>query len=394
MKVVAQNWPWSVLDLPGKSAEGDVRRAYARKLKTIDQANDIEGFTALRMAYDFALRISKSAKPAVQFPDPAQIEASPSPQVESALAMPAATLPSEPVPAAEPTILAAVEPVPPPDPPAPREPTKWERFEALKATAKHGTPWASAHHTVMTLLNDPLAQDDEIGPMIRRLIRDFIVEGISKNGGEWPDSLGRSDVIALDRAYRWLSDYRSAKTDFRGRDDILHMMVEAAELRRQVNPEAQAALERRGQLARRGAYVVPALAFIGFSFASYLAMSLAIALRGGRLNADTLGIVIWLSVIAGALLAKIFSKRLRPVWVKSTLPVFDHLDMLRERYRRFSLSSYARTTIMIGWIFALVALSRFIGATSDPTAKWVASTLLVVGLIHEIIQAWLNSGRR
>ena len=51
-------WPWDVLGLPGlPREEAEIRRAYARALKKIDQARDIEGFTALREAFEMALNI-------------------------------------------------------------------------------------------------------------------------------------------------------------------------------------------------------------------------------------------------------------------------------------------------------------------------------------------------
>jgi hypothetical protein len=46
-------WPWSVLGVDRvPPTTGDIRRAYARALKVIDQAKDIEGFAALRQAYE------------------------------------------------------------------------------------------------------------------------------------------------------------------------------------------------------------------------------------------------------------------------------------------------------------------------------------------------------
>ncbi|WP_317055742.1 hypothetical protein [Roseovarius rhodophyticola] len=57
------SWPWSQLGLPYcPDSERDIRRAYAARLKEIDAEADIEGFEALRAAYDAARRMVKSFK--------------------------------------------------------------------------------------------------------------------------------------------------------------------------------------------------------------------------------------------------------------------------------------------------------------------------------------------
>lgn len=52
-----KNWPYSELGFDSfPQTTKDIKRAYARKLKTIDQAQDIEGFQELRQAYQQALQ--------------------------------------------------------------------------------------------------------------------------------------------------------------------------------------------------------------------------------------------------------------------------------------------------------------------------------------------------
>jgi len=53
-------WPYDVLGLDTNDPDTKtVKRAYARRLKTIDQAKDPAGFQELREAYEYALEVSK-----------------------------------------------------------------------------------------------------------------------------------------------------------------------------------------------------------------------------------------------------------------------------------------------------------------------------------------------
>lgn len=57
-------WPWSELGMKSQPEDPrDIRRAYARRLKEIDQATDIAGFETLRRAYEHALRMAETPKP-------------------------------------------------------------------------------------------------------------------------------------------------------------------------------------------------------------------------------------------------------------------------------------------------------------------------------------------
>ncbi|MBL8022594.1 MAG: hypothetical protein JNM27_23145 [Leptospirales bacterium] len=57
-------YPWNILEIPADSDRVAVRKAYARKLKTLDQ-KDSSAFTELRSAYEFALLICDSGTESV-----------------------------------------------------------------------------------------------------------------------------------------------------------------------------------------------------------------------------------------------------------------------------------------------------------------------------------------
>ena len=50
---------WSILGVAPGSAERDIKRAYAARLKLTHPEDDPEGFKALREAYELALRHAK-----------------------------------------------------------------------------------------------------------------------------------------------------------------------------------------------------------------------------------------------------------------------------------------------------------------------------------------------
>lgn len=71
-------WPWSVLELPHKGAEKrDVKRAYARVLKTIDVEADPAAFQELRQAYESALSYVTPARRAQKSPPFVEVKPAP-----------------------------------------------------------------------------------------------------------------------------------------------------------------------------------------------------------------------------------------------------------------------------------------------------------------------------
>ena len=64
MNALAAQRHFARLDLPLEADARDIRRAYARELKKIDQASDSDGFQQLRSAYEAALRFAERRDPA------------------------------------------------------------------------------------------------------------------------------------------------------------------------------------------------------------------------------------------------------------------------------------------------------------------------------------------
>ena len=56
------SWPWSELGLEGPSGSGEVKRAYAQRVKTVHPEEDPEGFQQLYAAYQTARRIAQAAE--------------------------------------------------------------------------------------------------------------------------------------------------------------------------------------------------------------------------------------------------------------------------------------------------------------------------------------------
>ena len=56
------SWPWSELGLEGPSGSGEVKRAYAQRVKTVHPEEDPEGFQQLYAAYQTARRIARAAE--------------------------------------------------------------------------------------------------------------------------------------------------------------------------------------------------------------------------------------------------------------------------------------------------------------------------------------------
>jgi hypothetical protein len=216
-------WPWSVLGLPKAPQDpADVRRAYARALKQIDQATDIAGFAALREAYEAAGHrlASKAAKPQTR---PGTVP----PEVVAALGHEGMEALLDD--AALDALLhdeAASQPGPgkSPDP---------RRDDAIAALF-HDLPTASivAHlgDRIMAALANPLSHDPGVAPRLRaetaRLLRAMAYPDC--DGGAYL-SLGlRPAILALDARFHWLSDFAAFRRDFWQDTLVLDAMIACA----------------------------------------------------------------------------------------------------------------------------------------------------------------------
>lgn len=214
-----KGWPWDVLDLPrAPETTAEIRRAYAKRLKTIDQAKDIAGFEALREAYENALaRVAHKARQATALVDEAPTIPEPAPVLDTAQD-PTPTGPAFNLPA-----IATPEAAPP---------STEERLNARLQGLAERNILVSATERVRQILDDPDFQAPELDRQLREGFADYLRSQLLFNHLNEPylrhPGVTADLLKALDARFGWLSDYSAFHRDFWGDARILEAMIDAA----------------------------------------------------------------------------------------------------------------------------------------------------------------------
>lgn len=198
-------WPWSLLGLQEAPQDPkEIRRAYARQLKQIDQKTEIARFDALREAYAVALDLRESLTPKSAPPAPAPV----APQQD--LAQPEPTQPDPPEPDLTDADLA--------------------QSAALLALLHPSKPGTTLAERVKTVLGDQLSLAPQNAEALRRAVAQAIRQasqpGLSERN--LPVSLDGPLIYWLDLRYGWLSDYAAFSRDFGNDYELLEIMASRA----------------------------------------------------------------------------------------------------------------------------------------------------------------------
>lgn len=231
MSAKPKGWPWTVLDLSGAPAStAEVRRAYAKKLKTIDQAKDIAGFEALREAYETALaRLEKKVRRAIKttLPESASepvLDEPAAPPMQAAGHKPLASDPSEASPPAD-AEKPATDPV-----------AVAERLKASLAALSEKNILLSPSERAQQILETPEFQAPELVPLLRFGMADYVRSQLLWNHLNEPylrfPGITTELILLLDARFGWLSDYNAYRRDFHGDEQLLEAMVQVAGIER------------------------------------------------------------------------------------------------------------------------------------------------------------------
>lgn len=218
-------YPWSVLGLGKMPAEvKDIRRAYARALKQIDQANDIQGFTALRAAYENAVAIREgrdtrneqsrareaAAQPKVQAQDQ---HIPPHPEAPMMEAAPDG-IPALPAPSAEQLAALARE----------------TAAQALLTALGTENLVQSGGARINQALDNPLSLDPEYADAVRFAVVQIIRSRFrqSEEGGVLSAQIDKDTLLRLDQTYGWLTDFSNFRKDFHYNNNLLDAMATRA----------------------------------------------------------------------------------------------------------------------------------------------------------------------
>ncbi|MBL8560794.1 MAG: hypothetical protein JNN06_00810 [Gemmobacter sp.] len=187
-----QDWPWSALGLDGPVDGKTLRRAYARRLKGINQATETESFMALRAAYEMAQRHVADVPP---------------PAASSEQDAPGADVPPQPLPLP----LQAAPPLPESAPTA-------LGFAALANRLAPDHFAQNPAEVLEELLHSPLLLNPKVKPVLQVLARDAVrhVTLCPADGGmpRLPASFPAQAILGLDTQFGWLSDQYAYEAAF------------------------------------------------------------------------------------------------------------------------------------------------------------------------------------
>lgn len=186
-----QDWPWSVLGLDGPVDGKSLRRAYARRLKGINQATETDAFMALRAAYEMAQRhVADMAAPEGGLDQDAPGADEP-PQI---LPLPEQAAP--PLPVSDPMALA---------------------FAALSNRLAPDHFAQNPSGVLEELLRSPLLETPKVKPVLQVLVRDALRQVIvhpSVGLPRLPAAIPAQAILGLDAQFGWLSDHHAYKAAF------------------------------------------------------------------------------------------------------------------------------------------------------------------------------------
>lgn len=241
-----KGWPWVVLDLSNATTStAEVRRAYARKLKTINQATDIAGFETLRKAYEAALaRTEQKARKAAT----SQAVTNTKAQVDMPIAdrRHAPDHGSEPSAESTPAPL-SLEIVPNPEPPGPaseplaRTQSPAKRLEARLRSLYETSPRILIADRAIEILTDSEFQSSELEPQLRKGMAQYLRSQLilDHHGEPYLRHRGVTSELVriLDQRFDWLNDYSVFRQDFAAKPQLLDAMIDVAGLSKAA-PEA------------------------------------------------------------------------------------------------------------------------------------------------------------
>lgn len=208
-------WPWSVLGLPAMPPEpADIRRAYAKALKKIDQSKDIKGFANLRDAYErgLAIRESRTSQNAAKRARKSQ---------ETPQNVPAGARDDQPPPA----LYAALTPA------EIATNAKQAETNVLLTALSAPNPLIDPGKRITDALANPLSQDPDCAQQIRFAIASIMRSSIVSDEYNEPalsSEISADILLALDTRFGWLNDYAAFRQDFWGNTQLQYLIAARA----------------------------------------------------------------------------------------------------------------------------------------------------------------------